>query len=974
MNSEPQVWSAGTLLQERYRLLRALRGEVRGQRWLAQDLLRDRRQVVCHKGPAWQPPVSLEALVHPHLARVLRVARPEDPEPFWVEAFIDGESLFSLRGRVAPRVTRILLIQALHALAYLEHQGVLPRSLSPGCMRLVWQPLPQEQHPRPVIYLLGQGAAPTQEEGAARNLFTAPEVLLGEPATASSVLFSLGASLYLGLTGEAPYQQLRSEPAQVLHSDPPRGWPEGIDPVLRGVLEKMLAPQRQGRYAHAVQALDALLGSQEHRLPLSTFDLQGGALVAHQAFVDRFWRSLPQSPRWALLGEVGMGRARVLREVEGRMWLQGQQALRLKVRPGGAPYMTAVALVEQIRRAQGVVRPVRRGSLDEEGLERSLVRALVQLMQEQPHDLVMIESLEQADHWSLQVLRRWLERDTQTPVLISGHHLPRGWESLFQHMIVPPLTRQQVVSYLQDNLGEGVILPALIRRLVDDSQGVPSRLRLLCVTLLEQGVLQQDIQGRMSLVSPSWETPLERTERQRLERLHPNSRGLLESLVTWGRVLPEESARVWGDAESLEDLWRRGLVRIVEGERGRWLRAPASQLSQVVTSMMSPERLAEVHLQLGHRLARGWLYQGEGAAEAAYHLRQSGQPCLASALWYCASHEARREGSLDSARQWLRVAQQGAEAPEAHSMMELELALLALEEGEVQHACEYLLRASQGTGYAAWVAPLLLWEVALHHQMAALERSCARWIKHFNPLRHSLQARLMSLLSDHRQRKLEPARPRALHREALAQGQGLVAQRALFLEVGAYLQRGQLERAWELVKEPAAQPSSALEQAVRGWVMFLRGELQRGVHLMERAAPHLKKPRPEMALERDAILLHLSRAWLTLGEPRRAQEALRRLVKLRSQMERSRPDPELRALELARRILQSQHPQECASRLEVLARQLEGEGALEQAMRVWQALGWGRGPSAALAQGRAEELASQLDAGFLREIQALRPV
>jgi hypothetical protein len=95
--------------------------------------------------------------------------------------------------------------------------------------------------------------------------YAAPEVLAGEPSSAASDVYSLGATLHAALRGKPPYESRPDEAAialavRVLSDEPPDLRAEGVPPALAAVIERAMARDVADRWASAAELRDALAG------------------------------------------------------------------------------------------------------------------------------------------------------------------------------------------------------------------------------------------------------------------------------------------------------------------------------------------------------------------------------------------------------------------------------------------------------------------------------------------------------------------------------------------------------------------------------------------------------------------------------------------------------------------------------------------------------------------------------------------
>ncbi|MFI7132661.1 serine/threonine-protein kinase [Nonomuraea sp. NPDC050153] len=253
----------GSLLSERYRLIRALGRGGMGTVWLARDESLDREVAV--KEVLLSPDLGAEdraelcertvreayaaaRLSHPGIAAVHDVFS-EDGRPWIVMELLRGRTLQeAIRddGPWAPERVARLGADLLTALSVAHRQGIQHRDVKPGN-----------------VFLCDDGRAVLTDFGIARidgqvtitqsglligsPGFIAPERLRGERGGPLSDLWSLAATLYTAVEGTSPFHS--ASPLVTLHrvltEDPPASGRAG--PVLGPVLLRMLSREAADR-------------------------------------------------------------------------------------------------------------------------------------------------------------------------------------------------------------------------------------------------------------------------------------------------------------------------------------------------------------------------------------------------------------------------------------------------------------------------------------------------------------------------------------------------------------------------------------------------------------------------------------------------------------------------------------------------------------------------------------------------------
>jgi serine/threonine protein kinase len=145
-------------------------------------------------------------LSHPGIVTIFDVR--EEPEPFLVMEYVEGQSLQQLIGRESrtlPLSTTLRLVQEVaEALHYAHVQGVVHRDIKPANILVT-----PDGHPKIAdfgVAKLNQADVTLPGQVLGSPAFMAPEQLTDEGSDARSDLFSLGVILYYMLTGHRPFQ------------------------------------------------------------------------------------------------------------------------------------------------------------------------------------------------------------------------------------------------------------------------------------------------------------------------------------------------------------------------------------------------------------------------------------------------------------------------------------------------------------------------------------------------------------------------------------------------------------------------------------------------------------------------------------------------------------------------------------------------------------------------------------------------
>ena len=209
-------------------------------------------------------------LNHPNIVTIHDAGEAEGV-PFIVMELVEGESLRSLRPEALPEILAIAW-QVCAALEHAHGVGIIHRDVKPENILIT-----RQRAAKLMDFGLARSAeGPRLTEAEALSgtfSYLAPEVLLGQPASAQSDLYALGVMLYELTTGKPPFSgaYLAAVIAQHLSAPviPPSAHRAEIPPALDALIVQLLSKQPEERPASAAEVRARL----EHLTPSGTAPL-----------------------------------------------------------------------------------------------------------------------------------------------------------------------------------------------------------------------------------------------------------------------------------------------------------------------------------------------------------------------------------------------------------------------------------------------------------------------------------------------------------------------------------------------------------------------------------------------------------------------------------------------------------------------------------------------------------------------------
>jgi len=295
---EPKGWRCGP-----YRLLEVIGRGGMGSVYLAEraDGEVTQRLAVKVLPPGAGDPVRerflqerqiLASLTHPNIARMLDAGHLDNGQPFLAMEYVDGKSIDVFAAGLTTREKIALFLKVCAAVGYLHRNLVVHRDLKPSNILVA-----ADGEPKILDFGIAKilDLATDKTRTGMRMLtpdYASPEQVTGGRVSTATDIYSLGAVLYLLLTGKPPHE-FEDNSAEAIVSaittrevTRPRKWAPELNADLEAILLVALRKDPQERYGTVEQFAEDLEAFLESR-PVRA--RSGNAWYRTRKFLRRYW-------------------------------------------------------------------------------------------------------------------------------------------------------------------------------------------------------------------------------------------------------------------------------------------------------------------------------------------------------------------------------------------------------------------------------------------------------------------------------------------------------------------------------------------------------------------------------------------------------------------------------------------------------------------------------------------------------------
>jgi len=636
----------------------------------------------------------LSSLRHPNIISVLDYGFDHEQQPFFTMELLNNPAPFIDALFKHPFAEQLKLIaQLLQALVYLHRRGILHRDLKHENVLVISDGTPQVK-----VLDFGMAVAreqmQTEDERVTGTMgFIAPELLLGGTPSPASDLYAVGVMHYEVLTGQHPlhldYDNI-TRLIRMIIEEPPDPTLLDAYPSVKATVLRLLEKWPSTRFQTAQEVLYAL--QRDSGLALVAENdvmregyLQGSAFIGRNAELQILLTALQNAiggsgSAWLLGGESGVGKSRLLSELEQRALVGGvlvlhgeaiseggalnavlrqplrQLCLNTDLTPDEAATLSALVPDIAILREQVIAEPLMLQNPAQAHQRLLNTVAGVFERQSQP-TLLVLEDLQWAQD-SLSFIERLTQLVSTHPLLIIGSYrtdedtgLPAALPTM-QSMILPRLDEAAVRALCNSIIGS-TMTDVLAQAVQQQTEGnllfIVETLRALAE---ESGGLSHI--GEKTLPAGLFTGGIRAVVQRRLRRVQAEYRPLLELAAVAGRRvdLPLLSA-LCPTLDVGRVLINLQQLSIFEPLADTWQFSHA-KIREAILGAIESSHLVECHRQVAAALIVLTPNTDLLAATLAYHWRMAGnaeQEFLYAGL---AGEQAVRSGAYQEAADYLQ--------------------------------------------------------------------------------------------------------------------------------------------------------------------------------------------------------------------------------------------------------------------------------------------------------------------------------
>lgn len=598
---------------------------------------------------------SLASLRHPHIIAVRDYGFTPDQQPYFTMELLEEAKTILEVGQGQPLEFNVgLLLQILHALAYLHRRGIVHRDLKPSNI------LVSNGQVKLVDFGLSIAIGKSREIAGTLS-YLPPEILQGAEAAATTDLYSFGVIAYELFAGQHPFNTANtSDLIDAILENQPDLAPLNVPPTLAALIGCLLEKEPAKRPSTAAQVIAELCQAVglppalETEATRESF-LQAARFVGRETELNKLLSALDQltlkqGSAWLVGGESGVGKSRLLNELRTRALVQGLTVLRGQaVSEGGLPMhpwrevaqwlallaepddleaSILAALVPNIATLLNRSLPAA-PELDPKA-ERvrliSIISLLLRRLAAKQPLLILLDDLHWAGSNSLALLTNLsqLANEPNSSLLIvaayrddESPNLPATLPSL-QTLPLKRLSNQAVAELGESMLGESGRAPNIVNFLQHESEGNAFFVIEVVRTLAEESGGLAHI-PEATLPAQILSGGIQQIAQRRLSRVPAESQPLLQLAAVAGRTLDLDVLKSAIPEANLEQ-WLNVCAEaaVLDVQEDRW-RFAHDKLRESALNALPLGRRRELHRQVATALESVYPNSTAQAAALAHH-------------------------------------------------------------------------------------------------------------------------------------------------------------------------------------------------------------------------------------------------------------------------------------------------------------------------------------------------------------------
>jgi tetratricopeptide (TPR) repeat protein len=604
---------------------------------------------------------TLSRLCHPNITAVYDWGTWDD-RPYFVMELLDGQDLRSLvdRWAIDPPADRYatirsVVIQVARALQYVHRRGLIHRDVTPSNVMVLSDGTARLMDFGVVKETSGSTDLTAHGELLGTVAYVAPEQINGEGVDARTDLYSLGAVLYLLVTGRRPFnaRTLAGYLDKHLHRPPrpPHEIAPDVPPDLEHVCLRLLAKEPGERYASASHLLAVLEGPMGANPLVGRDDAVATVLAGLEACREG------QGSVIVVEGAVGFGKTRLTRLAMDEARAAGMPAHRIRARPSADPLAAYGAMYQALRAEGAPPQPLLERALLGEaraGVERyTLFSAFREMIGTTRPRLFVVDDLHFADPGSIELLE-YLVRNSlatatdsivwmlvRTPGIadaaVEGLALGTRTTVPTVRITLDRLSAPCVEELLLAHVPDGPAVPVLAARIAGDGAGSPALIAEIIRGLSEERILVDGALTVDAATAARVTLPVPRSIRlavhEHLDGLSWEARQLADMLAVARQEMPiGVLAEAVGLSEpeaigAIEELTRAGLARERRSEHEDHVDFAQTRTRDLLASALPAPERRHLHRRLGEVLERTYRRRLALVVESlAHHFEQAGVP------------------------------------------------------------------------------------------------------------------------------------------------------------------------------------------------------------------------------------------------------------------------------------------------------------------------------------------------------------